>query len=1265
MSDERPVHSHDEHFDRLLAGRVVTEAMTNFPEGTPLVDVLRWIHERLSLSEAGNFVVDGFSADAEYFQPTFDIGAIKHEEFPDTFTMNARFPVTPIDPEFIPVGAWFTGKISAAAFIKGEQPRGQYYHYDTFSNQQLHGWGFADTVGYYTYVQNIPDGQSTQTYEYSHRKVDVDPEPADFVYDYRGQYYQNLPWPHGSADPVYGETHLQDKGVLNKRILILAKLNRTNILEGADQKIYFRGGQNYVWQHGNAVGGGIGVCVDGVLSSDISTLGTDWTWYKIEALDNVVRVKVWAQSGSEPSAWMYENDTASLTPGNTYIDFNQSYGGIIVPEHPGAKTHEFRHISVEGINTGPIHANAYLRPSPFNAAAWLSSGDDWQVNAFVLPTFRADSLIVEYVPGDFTIGAFKEGRWEYDWPAEAFVGGYGKLDAVIGSDAVFGQLTADAWKVITTEDSALEDAVVKDIDRTYGLTGDGVIKDLALPGSFTSDAYKNLLIEGSHTIDGYLGPGAHPPFDAIVKRPDQTGSFAADAVTWPQGVELFVANAVKFQPDSDSGALATMDSAFVDVGRDHIAHYDEFNRYYVDGLGNPSGVAETPRGRYSIKEYGTSTEPTAELGRWDVTGNRVEFVENSGYNHALHTDAHIPNDREFYMEHYHSDYGQLTGTDHFKIGIISEGWAGAGGQDIHLKLLQETGSAKIHSLVVNGVTRATFEMRSSSRWVCTRARLIDSTLWWKHWRRDEESEPDWSVLDMSAYWTPVDGPSYMSFHGGGWFGYQGPFYHYITQWKVESLGGWPHGLDADAVIKDLDRTYTHDANAYFVPQPFKAEAFIEPWFSAQARIWLGTTFPADAVRQVTETFGGYEMYPSGPVGVGTYWAYNDKAASIDTDTARICYWSSGKGGVVSKETFAPGYGNAFPSVTDNTWEFYISAGGRDSVHCFLRDSVHGTWATTSDYGYGFVISDYSNTVTDVINGSVGSGTSVGISMSSATKFSIQYIDNGNGTSHMKCYDANGTLLRTSASFTTPYWSSFRMGFAQRNGIISGDAYVYYSPNLGSWKDGMFIDAVIQPGAHIPFDAQFTGSHIDAILKTVGNLGSFDIDVVKHQLGEQLKSLTADAWAAASFIAELYKTQFGSLELGRLQWGDVTPEVEQWQMTVNSIIKAAQTGSLPPLDAYLENPYEPEVLESILGDMQPGEDGFGWALKAFYAAAVLRRAQEEGFTSDAYFVKGFLRADAFFALAGGQALWNYDEGRTGDFAPGNSLQALQNWEGDNR
>ena len=540
MSTERPQHSHDQHHDELLDGRVITEAMTNFPEGTPLREVLQWLHDRLSLQEAGHYIVQGFSLDSTRFQPTLTVDAMTLENFPNSFTMDARLPITPTDPEFIPANAWFTGRTTAAAWIAGEQPTGKYYHYDTFTNETAHRWGRADTVGYYTYVQNIPDSSSTQNFQWDMYKADVDPTPpsedpeGEPSNDFRGIVYEDLPWPHGSSPQIFGEVHAQDEGLLNKRVLILAKFDNASSASANNShvRIYFRGGNNYI-KRGTVVGtSDTRLIVDGVEKADLGK--TDgWYWYKIECLDNVVKFKFWPKDSAEPSTWNATETNASLTPGNTYVDFNMAYGGIIVPELNGSPwTHEFKHWSVEGINAGPVFTDAWLA-GRFGAAAWFSSGNDTLVDAFISPTFRADSLIVEYVPGDFTIGAFREGRWEYDWGADAHIGGYAKLDAIISDDAAYGSYTADAWKVITTENSAVEDAVVKDIDRTYGIPTDGVIKDLALPGSFTADAYKNLLIEGSHTIDGYLGPGAHPPADAVVKRPDQTDDFTAGSWLWP------------------------------------------------------------------------------------------------------------------------------------------------------------------------------------------------------------------------------------------------------------------------------------------------------------------------------------------------------------------------------------------------------------------------------------------------------------------------------------------------------------------------------------------------------------------------------------------------------------------------------------------------------------------------------------------------------------------------------------------------------------
>ena len=1231
MSTERPVHSHDMHFDELLAGRVVTEAMTEFDENTPIEDVLRWLHERLSLVEEGFHVVKGFSAGAEYFQPTFTVDAITLETFPHGFTMDARFPVTPTDPEFIPANAWLTGRFDIDAAVLAINPTGQYYHYDTFSNEQLHGWGWADTIGSYEYVQAYPDEGTNQLFKYNFRKVDVDPTPpsedpeGEPSNDFRGQFIEDLPWPHGSGQYNPGELHLQDKGVANKRVLILANLQNASGTEGMNQRIYFRGGGNYIQRGSSVSTSNLYVYIDGVLRSGNLGSTNGWYWYKIEAKGRFVRVKKWAEGASEPATWAFQYASATPTPGETYIDFNGQYGGIIVPERQGSPwTHEFKHLSVEGINTGPLTANAYLRPAPFAASAWLSQGTDMFIDAFIEPTFRVNALIVNYVPGHFTIGSFKEDRVPGAFDMDAHIGGYMRMDAVINDDAVMGSYTADAWKVITTADVWDADADVKDVDRTYSVTGDAIVHVPDLAGSYTIDAYKNVLVTDGFDTDAVIMPGAHPGMDAVIKEFDRPGSYTADAVLWPEGIEHFEINAAKTETLEQS--LVTIDSAFDYIGETHDwTHRDDFGNRIISyahgqGWGAPSGS-----GTYTHDDQTTKNNMS-------VSGGLGIMRDSPGTKCTVWVDSGPSLDREFYLEMNISGGGGISyGQYYFYImGNLRV-------QKVHI-----SNGAWYLQCYYSGAwnTIGTYYAGSDSSWKAMRCRVEGQHIQFSVWHM-ASGEPAW-MYDGTPSWTPTLGTPGIQSNVTAWFS-DPTWYQYFDNFTIEPLrGGLPHGGTLDAVIKGIDREYGHTADSYFVPQPFSMDAFIQGWSTMDARIWLGTTFPADSIKRDEIVFGGLELIPGGSVGSNggsTYWQYNGSAAPIAAEQARVATGTSTSGSIKSKETFGPASGNAFPAKTNRTLTFYHSASPRDTLSAGVYDATLGTGHNRTGF-YGFVISDYSGVVQDLINGSTGSSSSMPESLSSPVKFDIEYEEIGGGNSQMKIY-VDDVLRRTSASFATPTWASFRIGFYTAYGIISGIDYLWYTPQMGSWRDGPTADAWIVSGAHIPFRASLVGHHINAWLKRIDQPGDFTVDMVKHELGEQLKSFTTDAWAANK-VVELYKTQFGDLELGRLMWGDVTPEHEQLHTVASAIVRAAQTDTFTT-DAYLEAPYLPEVLESILGDMQLGEDGLGWALKAFYLSAVLRRVQSETFTSGAILDKGHVKIDAVIVLANALYFYeNYDD-----------------------
>jgi hypothetical protein len=173
--------------------------------------------------------------------------------------------------------------------------------------------------------------------------------------------------------------------------------------------------------------------------------------------------------------------------------------------------------------------------------------------------------------------------------------------------------------------------------------------------------------------------------------------------------------------------------------------------------------------------------------------------------------------------------------------------------------------------------------------------------------------------------------------------------------------------------------------------------------------------------------------------------------------------------------------------------------------------------------------------------------------------------------------------------------------------------------------------------------------------------TFTMDAARFDFGTQERWFTMDA-VIAPVLSELHVTQLGWLQPGRLMWGDVTPEYEQLHFSIAAVVTAILTNSFT-IDAYLEAPYLPEVLESVLGDMQLGEDGLGWAQKAFSIDAVIFKNISETFTADAYFVKGFFRIDAVTVLGSTQSKWNYEYARTGDWAPNTHVIVLRRWEDD--
>jgi hypothetical protein len=1149
MSSERPRHSHDfSHFGQLETTRVISEAMTNFDAGTPIEEILAWLHHRLSLMEDTHHTVSGFSADSMRFQPTFTIDAIREEIFPHSFTAEARVPLTPVDPKFIYASAWLTGHMTAAAFIKGIQPHEQYLHYDTFTNQMNHTWGDADTIGSYSY--SMPGG--AHKHEWFHLKADFDTDPLDEVYDYQGYVYEEL-----DSFPV---TYLHDTHITNKEILVCARFSHgSNELDGINQRIWIRGSDTYLEVWNTGAGDGIKLVVDGTERySGAPVTGDNYRWYKIQAMNNVIRFKVWYDGSSEPSTWTSTYKNATIKAGVTALDFNGKGAGIIVYKPNGAPwSHYFKHISVKGINAGPLTVDALILPAPFSASAWLSSGDDFYISAFVLPTFRINAQFVTWVQKHFTIGAFKQDRVPGSFTANAFKQGYMRLNAVIADDALYGDYTADAWKVITTTDSVTADAIPKDVDRTYVVTADMVSKDTDRLGTYTVDAYKNLLIEDDFTIDAELGPGAHPPFDAVKKEWDIEGSHEADATFWPADIDLgggkwqrlrhFEPNAVIKRFDTE-GTPFTIDASFdAEYATQDPPHWDDFDRPAIarnsgGGWGVPlSGKYTYSSGSYSDQYY--LPTPSAD-------GANVGYMYENLQHIIVYAREPKSIDRTVSCDFRMNLLGGSITWGFYKFQICGnlQLWKDHRYAQWELKCYYSGAWNTIYTVNPGG----------DPTWQSFKVTVTGTRIQCKIWIRGDGEPETWNY-DDSPPWTPTTGAPYIHPDTTRWFASGNiPTTQQFDNWFVDGTG-YPFDVTGDAVIRDVDREGSFSAGAHLVPQPFSMDAFVLPTFRANARIWLGTTFPADSIKHKAMVFDQTTYKTMENVANTTYWSHNS-VSSVGSDyVVLINYVGGDSASVMSKVTF----GSTFP--VGRTFCFDLEmVGSADEMYIGVRDGSYnytdvGSSGLNVTGFYGVDLDLWNNRIGTVLNGAEGNyagGIDPDTPAYGTWSLEFKYVS---PTQYQMVVKDGVTTVYTSPTLTTPTWSNgWRFGIGARTGGSSGRFTVRGTPYAmiytNEW-DGLYTDARIRPGAHIPFDAQITGKNLNAIIQRPSTY-TFDTDAVRHVLGEQLKSFMADAWTSEKIYDELVrKVQFGWLSLGRYMWGDVTPEYEQWHMVVTSVIKA--------------------------------------------------------------------------------------------------------------
>jgi hypothetical protein len=1142
MTDERPRHSHElGHFGELSTSRVITELMTNFSADTPIQEVLEWIHLRLSLLEGSQHTATAFGMNAEYFQPTFGINAVTTEGFEDAFTAEARFPQDPIDPVFISAGAWLTGNVMLDAAVKGIGKTGGYYHYDDMSNQQDHGWGDGSHYGSYSY-----DGgtETDGVHKWRHLKADRDTDPLDEVYDYQGTLVE--------IENTNPYTWLHDDGLTNKRVLINISIGVCNNIWSCFQRFHFRGLNNYVQWDNEARGHKHHLIVDGATVYTAATTVTGWRWLKIEALDHVVRFKHW--TGSEPEAWAYEHMTATPTAGPTGINWRGRSGGVITYVNQGSPwTHRLRHVSVTGINSGSIGAGAYIRPAPFDAAAWLSSGDDIVISAFIQPTFRFDALLVNYVPGNLTIGAFKKDIVPGDLTAGAFVQPYANMQAVINDDSVMGNHTADAWKVLTTEDSVGIDAVLHDTDRTYSVTADGIIHAQDLPGSYTADAYKNVLVTDDTTVDSFIAPGAHPPVDAIVKDLDREYSFSEGAWLWPQGIEHFEINAIKHQPDSDTSTVG-LDAAIDYVGeRLEHPHYDDFNRGASDndavGWGVPSHS-----GAYSYSDAATTRwlpAPTAggeNFGYWNVsTGDRVTYARE-----PLDLDRTMSLD--MYIEY---GAGIKIGNIYFFIN-----------DSVRVRKYHSNGGHFYLEVYYGGVWNGLTDNSAGADydWKSLKVELVGTNIKYKVWDRSG-SEPAWQY-DASPPWTPTTGQPRIYHAGQSWFGSGGePWLQRFDNWFVTGIG-FPFSYNVNAVLRTVDNEGSVSAGAHIVPEPFTASAFIQPWFHMDARIWLGTTFDAGAMIQTIENVVDSEMtytHVVGYVGGGTTtprtWTHtlaNGKAIVV-TSRSRNAPDAVSYGN--KPLTYRGGQIWTLDDIHNRDDDVVRCTGTMDDVYLTSTIIACGNPVSFADYdsqslgGAGNKIL----TLQDTVPGP-------------AWRMSINSFHGSKNPSGHVAYneDPTGFLLSVgtpdggiitgfggavAGNIQGPDDTDTTSGVIDNNGSFSE----HYAVLMQAASEAILTDAFIRPGGHIPFSAQLTGKNLSAIIRAHMPTKTFTAEAARHLFGEQLKSYFADSVVTLGDYGR-EDTQLGRLYLGELMWGNVWPEREQGHFSAGAEIYSSYTES---------------------------------------------------------------------------------------------------------
>jgi hypothetical protein len=1134
------------HFGELPAGRVVTEDMTTFSAGTPVEDVLTWISDRLADTETGKHRVGFFSLSAVTLIPSFTIDAVIHK--PDrqySFTIDARFPGSAVNGGVFRLDAVIMPSFTIDAWLKRPGPDGV-IHEDHFTNQILNSWGYPDTgIGWkYTYT-NAAHETASDKFE-----ITQDVTDPDFP-DYRGLYLEQ--------DQTFYRTSINDVGYYDKHVKVTITPGRYSGTGGNYQYQYRfgRGETTYVAfsAAGNATLGPdrLIVVINGVqlTNQPLGDTGGVVNTYRQSSpvvtefyvLGNHIKARIYTE-GTTPPSW---NDpwqsfqwfgTFPAASGTTSIDWNGSDTSTF--KTWGAPwLHYVHEWTVTALGAGRITMDAFIKPF-LTIDAVLIKGGTFKIDAFVQPTFRIDAYIVIEQTGSFTIDSVIPLTTTKTFSIDAFTKPFFTIDAQIFAPTV-SSFPMDAAFVYTHSGTITLNAVIRDTDRSYTFTINATKEILGTPQTFTLDAAKNS--GGTFTLDAVLDPGSFHVY-AIKKEFGLSGAFTIDAYYYDRRLQRsFYIDCYIVIEQTGSFTL----DAWKKTAPDEWAHWDDFdNRITTSGLGIPS-----KSGHYSYQA--NEFRHTVANGRWRyvdyMTDDRVYLDD---------TDANL--DREVYFEvDPELNVGASIGDWYYYITT-------------NLRLRNHLNGA-FYYIQYNGVDTAFYLTPGTTSWVACRFAIYNhgKNIKWKIWNRASSEPALWMQwIDASAQgWTLTTGRVSFDAQSDSWFG-QGdpPFDHYLDNVKVRLDTGYPYSFTTDASLRKFDITSTFKAEAIKIPPPFTIDAFVQPYFWMNARIWLGTTFTMDAVIQQPDNIhGGYEYVPSGNVADTTYWSHVSVRAVGADYVYLVDGESSGSGAVWSKESFGPSAGNAFPSQLDSVYGRKLIASlkevPRDALAFGVRSASLGYSDNAMTGLYGFQLRDFDNVVRDVINGSEGSQSSWTGTAPEWTEFSIEYIDIGGGSSQMKLYNQNGSLLRTSASFTTPTWTAFRFGFRGATGIVGGYHGVqgtprFYSPHE---RDGAWVDAWIASGGNFNIGAWIRRPSqpviLDAILKATLE-SAFMMDAASFDFGTQLRDFTIDALSIRG----------GIFRIDARIWGNTT-------FTMDAVIYDADASTRDAIMDY-ENDWHPRA-----------------------------------------------------------------------------------------